>query len=291
MKGLIIVLAVFSASIEPIIIKIGYNSFKNINPFEIIVVKNLVSFIIFFIITFFNYFITKSFKFLRMRDILDISKVSFLILFTTSMSIISLKFIPAIIMLTIYSITPLFVGLTNSLIKKSESVSLKFFFGFILAFIGVSLTIGVYDLLFNLNWKMNFLGVFFAFLGVLSSTIYRTTLDYLTHKYTPFVVSNYIFLINGLIILLFIFPFVFKNLKLGSVLVGFYGGISGSIANIAFLYALSILGSTNVSLLNMLNQPTVILLSAFILKEKLTVFQIIGIFLTILGITIAKNKK
>ena len=72
---------------------------------------------------------------------------------------------------------------------------------------------------------------------------------------------------------------------------GIYGGISGSIANIAFLYALNILGSTNVSLLNMLNQPTVILLSAIILKEKLSIYQIIGIILTILGINIARKNK
>ncbi len=291
MKGLIIVLAVFTASIEPIIIKIGYNNFKNLNPLEIIVVKNLISFVIFSGITLFKYFITKNFKILKLNDILLVLRVSILLLFTTSMTIISLNFIPAIIMLTIYSITPLFVALTNSLIKKTETIGFKFFVGFILAFIGVSLTIGLYDLLFNLNGEINFLGIFLAFLGVLSSTIYRTTLDYLTHKYTPFVVSNYIFLINGLVILLFVFPFIFNHLKLGSVLVGIYGGISGSIANIAFLYALNVLGSTNVSLLNMLNQPTVILLSAIILKEKLTIYQIIGIFLTILGIAIAKNKK
>jgi drug/metabolite transporter (DMT)-like permease len=69
------------------------------------------------------------------------------------------------------------------------------------------------------------------------------------------------------------------------------GGIAGSIANIAFLYALNILGSTNVSLLNMLNQPTVILLSAIILKENLSLYQIVGIVLTIVGINIAKRQK
>ncbi|MGC8734557.1 MAG: DMT family transporter [bacterium] len=291
MKGIIIILAILSASIEPIIVKIGYNKFNNINPFELIVVKNLVSFLIFCVITFFYYFINKEFKILEFKDILSISRVSFLLLFTTSMSIISLKYIPAIIMLTIYTTTPLFVALTNSLIKKTESINSKFFIGFLLAFLGVTLTIGLYDIIFNLDNKINFLGIIFAFLGVLSSTIYRTTLDYLTNKYSPFVVSNYIFLINGFIILFFIFPFVFKDLKLGSVLVGFYGGISGAIANIAFLYALSILGSTKVSLFNMLNQPTVILLSALILKEKLSVYQILGIFLTILGINIARKNK
>ncbi|MGC8814934.1 MAG: DMT family transporter [bacterium] len=291
MKGIIIILAILSASIEPIIVKIGYNKFNNINPFELIVVKNLVSFLIFCVITFFYYFINKEFKILEFKDILSISRVSFLLLFTTSMSIISLKYIPAIIMLTIYTTTPLFVALTNFLIKKTESLNSKFFIGFLLAFLGVTLTIGLYDIIFNLDNKINFLGIIFAFLGVLSSTIYRTTLDYLTNKYSPFVVSNYIFLINGFIILFFIFPFVFKDLKLGSVLVGFYGGISGTIANIAFLYALSILGSTKVSLFNMLNQPTVILLSALILKEKLSVYQILGIFLTILGINIARKNK
>jgi len=292
MRKLIIILAVLSASIEPIIVKLGYNNFKNINPLEIIVVKNLVGSFIFIIITIFNYFILKKFRILKLKEILEISKVAFLLLFTTSMTIVSLKFIPAIIMLTIYATTPLFVALANSLIKKTEKIDIKFFIGFVLALIGVSLTIGLYKFnLLNLTGSSNLLGIFFAFLGVLSSTTYRTTLDYLTNKYTPFVVSNYIFLINGIFIFLFIFPFVFKDLQLGSILVGIYGGIAGSIANIAFLYALNILGSTNVSLLNMLNQPTVILLSAIILKENLSLYQIVGIVLTIVGINIAKRQK
>jgi len=292
MRKLIIILAVLSASIEPIIVKLGYNNFKNINPLEIIVVKNLVGSFIFIIITIFNYFILKKFRLLKLKEILEISKVAFLLLFTTSMTIVSLKFIPAIIMLTIYATTPLFVALANSLIKKTEKIDIKFFIGFVLALIGVSLTIGLYKFsLLNLTRSSNLLGIFLAFLGVLSSTTYRTTLDYLTNKYTPFVVSNYIFLINGIFIFLFVFPFVFKDLQLGSILVGIYGGIAGSIANIAFLYALNILGSTNVSLLNMLNQPTVILLSAIILKENLYLYQIVGIVLTIVGINIAKRKK
>jgi drug/metabolite transporter (DMT)-like permease len=292
MRKLIIILAVLSASIEPIILKLGYNNFKNINPLEIIVVKNLVGSFIFIIITLFNYFILKKFRLLKLKEILEISKVAFLLLFTTSMTIASLKFIPAIIMLTIYATTPLFVALANSLIKKTEKIDLKFFIGFVLALIGVSLTIGLYKFnLLNLKGSSNLLGIFLAFLGVLSSTTYRTTLDYLTNKYTPFVVSNYIFLINGIFIFLFVFPFVFKDLQLGSILIGIYGGIAGSIANIAFLYALNILGSTNVSLLNMLNQPTVILLSAIILKENLSLYQIVGIVLTIVGINIAKRQK
>jgi drug/metabolite transporter (DMT)-like permease len=292
MRKLIIILVVLSASIEPIIVKLGYNNFKNINPLEIIVVKNLVGSVIFIIITLFNYFILKKFRLLKLKEILEISKVAFLLLFTTSMTIASLKFIPAIIMLTIYATTPLFVALANSLIKKTEKIDIKFFIGFVLAFIGVSLTIGLYKFsLLNLTGSSNLLGIFLAFLGVLSSTTYRTTLDYLTNKYTPFVVSNYIFLINGIFIFLFVFPFVFKDLQLGSILVGIYGGIAGSIANIAFLYALNILGSTNVSLLNMLNQPTVILLSAIILKENLSLYQIVGIVLTIVGINIAKRQK
>jgi drug/metabolite transporter (DMT)-like permease len=292
MRKLIIILAVLSASIEPIIVKLGYNNFKNINPLEIIVVKNLVGSFIFIIITIFNYFILKKFRLLKLKEIFQISKVAFLLLFTTSMTIASLKFIPAIIMLTIYATTPLFVALANSLIKKTEKIDIKFFIGFLLALIGVSLTIGLYKFsLLNLTRSSNLLGIFLAFLGVLTSTTYRTTLDYLTNKYTPFVVSNYIFLINGIFIFLFVFPFVFKDLQLGSILVGIYGGIAGSIANIAFLYALNILGSTNVSLLNMLNQPTVILLSAIILKENLSLYQIVGIVLTIVGINIAKRQK
>lgn len=282
MGALFVIFAIFLASIEPIIVKYGYNH-SNINPITVIFFKNLLGGILIIPLT---TLIGSKFKLLELRDIINISKVSLLLLFTTSMMIISLKFIPAVIMLTIFTSTPAFVSIINS-IKEKEKTDTVFWLGFLLAFFGITLLLDIYSNNFAVNNKF-LVGCFLAFLGVLSSSFYRTTLDELTNKYTPIVVSTYIFLINSFLVLVIfgIFNKFFIFTKEGFV-VGLYGGIAGSLANISFLYALNILGSTKVSLLNMFQQPTIILLSSIILKEFLKTNQIIGIILVIIGVNLA----
>ncbi len=282
MGALFVILAIFLASIEPIIVKYGYNH-SNINPITIIFFKNLVGGILIIPLT---TLIGNKFKLLELKDIINISRVSLLLLFTTSMMIISLKFIPAVIMLTIFTSTPAFVSIINS-IKGKEKTDTVFWLGFLLAFFGITLLLDIYSNSFAVNIKF-LVGCLLAFLGVLSSSLYRTTLDELTNKYTPIVVSTYIFLINSFLVLTIfsIFNKFFIFTKEGFV-VGLYGGIAGTLANISFLYALNILGSTKVSLLNMFQQPTIILLSSIILKEFLKINQIIGIILVIIGVNLA----
>lgn len=286
-----ILLSIFLASMEPIIVKIGYGTIKA-DPLSIILFKNLVAGVVIIPLT---TLLGSKFKVLSFRDILKICRVSLLLLFTTSMIIISLKYIPAYVMLTIFTSTPAFVTIINSL-KGKERVDFIFWIGFIMAFLGITLLLDLYSKFNNggIVWSSEFgFGILLAFLGVLSSSLYRTTLDDLTRIYSPILVSTYIFLINSLFVFLCSFIlYMFYPLELSKegMFIGLYGGIVGSMANISFLYALNLLGSTKVSILNMLQQPTIIILSVILLKEKLVFSQIIGIILVILGINISLKK-
>ncbi|MFN4219719.1 MAG: DMT family transporter [bacterium] len=289
MAVVFIVAAIFFASIEPLIVKFGYNSFV-LNPFFVIFFKHLVGGIVVIPLT---SFLGNKFRFLGIAEILEIFKVSFLLLFTTSMMIISLKFIPAVVMLTIFTSTPAFVSIINFL-KGRERVTVFFWIGFFIAFLGIMLLLDVFNRVFLIDGEF-FLGVLLAYSGVLASSLYRTTLDDLTAKYTPIVVSTYIFLINSFVVSLLFLIFLFMG-KIGfemvtkEVYIGIYGGMAGVLANISFLYALNILGSTKVSILNMLQQPTIILLSSIFLKEKLMFSQIVGIILVLIGVNLAVRK-
>ncbi|MCS7165285.1 MAG: DMT family transporter [Candidatus Calescibacterium sp.] len=282
MGTVFILIAIFLVSVEPIIVKSAYNS-QNINPFSIILFKNLIGgLIIIPLIT----ILGNKLKILKLSQIFDISRASVLLLFTTSMMIISLKFIPAVVMLTIFTSTPAFVSLINS-IKGKEKTDWIFWIGFSMAFIGITLLLDIYSKKFSIDSNF-FFGVLFAFLGVLSSSLYRTNLDDLTNRYTPIVVSTYIFLLNSIIVgICYIFFSRWIEIESISMMIGIYGGVAGALANVSFLYALSILGSTKVSILNMLQQPTIIILSSIILKEYLSIQQIIGIVLVLLGINLA----
>ncbi|MCS6954859.1 MAG: DMT family transporter [Candidatus Calescibacterium sp.] len=285
MGSIFVILAIFLASIEPIIVKFGYNS-SNIDPLSIILFKNVIGGLIIVPLT---TLLGNRFKILNLHEILSISRVSVLLLFTTSMMIVSLKFIPAVVMLTIFTSTPAFVSIINH-IKGKERTDVMFWSGFLTAFIGITLLLDIYSKDFVFNMKF-FFGILLAFCGVLSSSFYRTTLDELTNKYTPIVVSTYIFLINSILITIFfiIFNPLFDFNQQG-VMIGIYGGIAGTLANISFLYALNILGSTKVSVLNMLQQPTVIILSSIVLKENLSIHQILGIALVLIGVNLAVKK-
>jgi drug/metabolite transporter (DMT)-like permease len=68
-------------------------------------------------------------------------------------------------------------------------------------------------------------------------------------------------------------------------------GITAALANLAFLWAISQLGSTRMSIIAMLQRPLIILISAFVLKEDLNAYQICGTVLILLGIYLARVKR
>ncbi|MBX9686605.1 MAG: DMT family transporter [Candidatus Obscuribacterales bacterium] len=264
-----------AASIEPIIAKIGYAA--NCTPLQLLCLKSIVGALVI-------YPLTRKESWLAASELKTIIPAALLLLCTSTLSLSALQFIPASLLITILTVTPAVVALVNQALGR-DTLSKKFWLGFFTCVLG---------LLFTLKSEfagIHALGIGLALAAVCSSSTYRVLMERITSCYKPAIVSRYIFLINGACSLSLV-PFVFQNGLPGNLLLsGLWLGTAAAVANLAFLYAISILGATRVSIISMLERPIVILIAAIVLKEALSPAQILGIILVFSGVQIAKVKR
>jgi drug/metabolite transporter (DMT)-like permease len=260
-----------AASMEPIIAKMGYA--VHCTPLQLLCLKSIVGALVIWPLT-------RQSCWVGVDGLKRILPVALLLLSTSTLCLCSLQYIKASLLITIVTVTPAAVALANQALGR-DLLGAKFWMGFALCATGLSLTAGAEF------GQVHVLGIVLAFLAVASSTTYRVLLEKLTSTYKPAVVSTYIFLINGLC-LLPILPFIGPSLPPQIVLSGLWLGVAAAVANVAFLYAISILGSTRVSIMTMLERPIIITLAALVLKEALSPWQIAGIILVIVGVQLAK---
>ena len=110
------------------------------------------------------------------------------------------------------------------------------------------------------------------------------------NRFSPALISTYMFFINGIIVVLFFMPFV-GPIPERAWQIGAWMGFASACANVAFLFALHLLGSTRISIINILQRPAIIIAAAFILREPLTIAQGIGVALVLVGVQLAQVKR
>lgn len=262
------------ASVEPIIAKIGYAS--HCTPLQLLCLKSIVGALVIWPLT-------RQRTWIGMEGLKKILPVAFLLLSTGTLSLCALQYIKASLLITIVTVTPAAVALVNQALGR-DILGVKFWIGFAMCASGLCLTAG------SEFGQVNMLGIALALGAVATSTTYRVLLEQVTSIYKPAVVSTYLFLINGLC-LLPVLPFIAPSLPPHIVLSGLWLGIAAAVANVGFLYAISLLGSTRVSIIAMLERPLIIALAAVVLKEFLSVWQIAGIVMVIVGVQLAKVKR
>ena len=294
-----VILGLLAVSVEPIIVKLGYKVAAT--TFQLMVLRTVVGGILVLPFTR-NYdwkklkdyslksiipFIFPPFKEtgISLKSIRELTVVSVLFIVTNILVFISLHYLTAVTVITITTTTPAFVGLVNQA-RGRDILNTKFWAGFLLCFIGVLLTIEIYQ---PGAIAGNALGLLFIFASVVASTIYRTEMDVLTHRYSPISITNHIFLLNG-IVAIFCLPFIGEVPKQAYAM-GIWLGFAALIANLAFLAAIKILGATRISIFGILQRPLIIIATCFILKENLTWLQIIGIIMVLAGVSLAKVKR
>lgn len=263
-----------ASSIEPIIAKMGYAA--NCTPLQLLCLKSIVGAMVICPLTRQN-------TWLGAAGLKSILPVALLLLCTSGLVLSSLKYIKASMLITIVTVTPAVVALVNQALGR-EILGTKFWIGFLMCATGLSLTAG------SEFGSISIPGLALALLAVASSTTYRVLLEKVTREYKPSLVSTYIFLING-ICMLPILPFISDGLPANIIASGIWLGMAAAVANVAFLYAISQLGSTRVSIISMLERPIVIGIAAVLLKEYLSIWQIAGIVLVITGVQLAKVKR
>lgn len=270
-------LALLAASIEPIIVKIGYRG--NITPHHLLVVKTLVAAILILPIT-------RKFQWIGIQGIKRVGSVSVLLLFNNFFTLLALKYVTVAVYLTMITTVPSLIAVVNSM-RGRERITLKFWLGFIVCFIGVILSL---DINGSSMGEIKLPGVVFVFLSMVCTIVYRIRMEKVTEEYQPVIVSLYIFWINAILVSIFFLPVAYPLPKhVWSI--GGWIGFAAAVANVAFIAALHILGSTRISIFNLLQRPVVIILAALILKEAMTIWQIVGIVMVLVGINFAKTEK
>jgi drug/metabolite transporter (DMT)-like permease len=276
MATIVVILSLLIGSIEPIVVKLGYG--LKLPPFDLLVLRFIFSGIV--IIPF-----AKSFKILSKEELKKIAPVCLLFSAINILIYISLIHLSAIAVITFITTTPALVAIVNQ--KKGKSILASTFWpGFFLIFLGVILTINIFGKGIG---ELSIVGILAITFSIIGSTIYRTQMDGITKEFGALLTSNYLFLSNG-VFALFGLPFVNWQTGATTFYYGLWLGIAAVAANIAFLWAIKILGSTKISIWGTLQRPIVIILSALILKEPLSLIQIIGIILVLFGINLAKAK-
>jgi DME family drug/metabolite transporter len=278
-----ILLALLSASLEPVVVKLGYR--EGISTWQMLFLKNLFATLAILPVTRFVARGQERWRWLGWGGVSMVASVSLQLMFTNLCSLVALQLMPAVTVITLVTSTPAFVALVNQW-QGRETLTRKFWIGLGLCILGVALSLNVFEagLSFE-SW-----GLLAVAGSVLSSTIYRTRMETVTKAIPPLLVSTYIFLINGTVSLLLLLPFLPPIAQSGYVL-GAWVGTAAAVANVAFLYALAKVGSTNMSLFNLLQRPLVLVIAALVLREPLTPLQIAGTVLVLVGVRLAQVKR
>lgn len=263
---------------EPVLSKIGYRYF--VTPYELLILRFLIGGIVVLPLV-------KRYRWIGWKNTAGLLWLALLLMITCGLVLVALKYLTAVVVITIITATPAFVAIVNQMLGK-EVISKRFWFGFLLCFIGILLSIEIHRGSSN-SQTFNMIGLLCAFGSVAVSTIYRTQLDDATRTFPPMQVSTYMFIMDAIVALFFlptVWPMSGKTWIIGSII-----GIAAAIANISFLMAIYFMGSTRMSVIGLLQRPLVILCAALILKEPLSAVQIAGIILVIIGIRMAKVTK
>ncbi len=271
-------ICVVSSAIEPVLSKIGYRYF--VTPYELLILRFLIGGIVVLPLV-------KRYRWIGWKNTAGLLWLALLLMSTCGLVLVALKYLTAVVVITIITATPAFVAIVNQMLGK-EILSKRFWIGFLFCFTGILLSIEIHRGTSN-SQTFNIIGLLCAFGSVAVSTIYRTQLDDATKNFPPMQVSTYMFIMDAIVALFFlptVWPMSGKTWVIGSII-----GIAAAIANISFLMAIYFMGSTRMSVIGLLQRPLVIICAALILKEPLSAVQIAGIILVIIGIRMAKVTK
>ncbi len=265
--------ALLAASIEPIVAKFAYQS--NVDALQLIVLKNIIG-------ALFMIPILRMWKGGSLSGFKEIAPAGILLFATNSLTLFSLKTLSVVLLITIVTCVPALVALLNSVLGR-DALSPRFWLGFLMCFGGVVLTLDYKDI------SVNLLGIICALGAALSSSIYRVRIEILCEKHMAAISAALSYSIQGLITLLLL-PWA---LPLGkdALLYGSWIGLSAALANLAFVYALNMVGSTRISVLTMVQRPLLIIAAAITLHETVSAIQAIGIVLVMVGIQLAQVKR
>ncbi len=274
-----VVLALTAASIEPILIKLGFQALGT--PVQLLVLKNLVAAVVML-------GLVRGWKRPTGVSFVSLVLVSLLLFATNAFCLYALTKLTAVELITIITSTPVAVALVNC-VRKRDSRGKLFWFGLAASLVGVILSLQTnLAQTFTLTSSLNSVGVVFALAAVISSTTYRVKIEGILRNADPRLVSLNIFVINALVSLCLI-PWL-GPINQAVLPFSLWMGVAAALANLAFIAAIKELGATRMSVINLIQRPMIIVIAAFVLKEALGWPQVLGFVLVMVGVQMAQVK-
>lgn len=272
-----VLLALTAASVEPIMVKLGYRD--GASPLQLLVYRNIFAAVTILVLT-------RRWQWLGWRRFGLVCSVAVLLLATNALVLFALQDMSAVSVITMMTTTPAFVAIVNQW-RGRDILGVRFWLGFLVCFLGVLLTIDAFGTSIN---ALPIMGIVALTLAVTSSTTYRTRMEMITKEVAPRDVSTNIFLINAALSTIVILPWI-EPLKAESLPIAVWIGAAAALANLAFLSAIKLLGSTRMSIFDMLQRPLVIVGAAILLSEPISIWQGAGVIMVLLGVQWAKVQR
>jgi len=202
--------------------------------------------------------------------------------FMTVFYYISFEYLPIQMVAILLYTYPLMVFIYSTLFKKS-TLSYRKFFAVLLAFLGCVLTL---DILSG-NFKYSLKGVIFALTCAMFYAFMNIYSEEKLQGLPPLAINAYSTFFSLICLIIYRFPlFVFKG-QVTTSLLGYTAilALFCEIIPLTLLYAaIKHIGALKVSIIGNLEIPTAMLVSFFILHEKIGNIQIIGTALVVYAI-------
>lgn len=268
-------LALFSGSIEPVAAKVGFRA--DATPWQVQLARSIVAALV--IVP-----LTRRIAWLP-RPLAPRLVLASALLFTTTTSMLfALSRLHVAEVIAILSITPATVAIATRW-RSPGSLGARFAIGVALSIGGVVVTTGA------LGGSLgDGLGLACALGAVLSSTLYRLTIEKLTAETDPALVSTWVYLVHGVIALLALTPFAGAP-PASAWTAGLWTGVAAAISNVAFVAALAGLGAARASVVMLLQRPIIVIAAAIVLAEPLGPEEYVGIALVVAGVALSTVKK
>lgn len=268
-------MALLAASIEPIVTKFAFRD--GVSALQLILLKNILGAI--FVLP----FLLRQSKSINGQAIRLMVPTGILLFATNTLSLLSLQTISVVLLITIVSSVPALVAIINNKLGR-DKLSAKFWLGFAMCFLGIVLTLDYKDV------SINLLGLCFASIAALSSSIYRVRMEIICDSHNPQKAAALTFLIQGVLTSSLI-PWTSSSFSNSALAFGAWIGLAAALANLAFISALNMVGSTRISVLTLVQRPLLIIAAAITLHEQINAVQGAGIFLAMLGIWLAQVQR
>jgi drug/metabolite transporter (DMT)-like permease len=261
-------LALVSGSVEPIAAKIGFHA--DASPWQVQLARSVVAALV--IVP-----ITRKVAWLP-REIVARTALASALLFTTTTSMLfALSRLNVAEVIAILSITPATVAIASRW-RDPRSLGARFALGLSLSIAGVFVTTGAFR-----GDAGDPVGIACVCLSVASSTVYRLTIERLTAKTEPAIVSTWVYLLHGVIALVVLGPFVGLP-PAPAWTAGGWTGVAAAVSNVAFVAALAGLGAPRASVIMLLQRPIIVIAAALLLAEPLGVAECVGVGLVVAGV-------